>query len=54
VQQTGSELSVSMHCTLQPTTSIVDAHDFTVRLEDYLRSKIPNLGRVVIHAEPKE
>jgi cation diffusion facilitator family transporter len=54
VQQTGAEMSVSMHCTLQPATSIVDAHDFTVRLEDYLRSHIPNLGRVVIHVEPKE
>jgi divalent metal cation (Fe/Co/Zn/Cd) transporter len=54
VQQTGPELSVSLHCTLQPATPIVDAHDFTVRLEDYLRAHIPKLGRVVIHAEPKE
>ncbi|MGD0653827.1 MAG: cation diffusion facilitator family transporter [Thermoguttaceae bacterium] len=54
VQQTGPELSVSLHCTLQPATPIVDAHDFTVRLEKYLRANIPKLGRVVIHAEPKE
>ncbi len=54
VQQTGPELSVSLHCTLEPATPIVDAHDFTVRLEQYLRSKIPSLGRVVIHVEPKE
>jgi len=54
VQQTGQELSVSLHCTLEPATPIVDAHDFTVRLEQYLRAKIPSLGRVVIHVEPKE
>ncbi|MGD0516252.1 MAG: cation diffusion facilitator family transporter [Thermoguttaceae bacterium] len=54
VQQTGAEQSVSLHCTLQPATPIVDAHDFTVRLEDYLRAHIPKLGRVVIHVEPKE
>jgi cation diffusion facilitator family transporter len=54
VQQIGAELSVSLHCTLQPATPIVDAHDFTVRLEDYLRAHIPKLGRVVIHVEPKE
>ena len=54
VQQTGPELSVSLHCTLEPATPIVDAHDFTVRLEQYLRAKIPSLGRVVVHVEPKE
>jgi cation diffusion facilitator family transporter len=54
VKQTGSELSVSLHCTLDPATPIVDAHDFTVRLEKYLRANITKLGRVVIHVEPKE
>ncbi|MGA2799037.1 MAG: cation diffusion facilitator family transporter, partial [Thermoguttaceae bacterium] len=52
VQQTGAELSVSLHCSLEPATPIVDAHDFTVRLEQYLRANIPKLGRVVIHVEP--
>ncbi len=54
VQQIGGELSVSLHCTLEPATPIVDAHEFTVRLEQYLRDKIRGLGRVVIHVEPKE
>jgi divalent metal cation (Fe/Co/Zn/Cd) transporter len=54
VQQIGSELSVSLHCTLAPATSITEAHDFTVRLEDYLRSRVKRLGRVVIHIEPTE
>ncbi len=54
VQQIGGELSISLHCTLAPSTSITDAHEFTVRLEDYLRSRVKRLGRVVIHVEPKE
>jgi cation diffusion facilitator family transporter len=54
VQDTGEELSVSLHCTLDPTTPISYAHDFTVRLEEYLRKNVPNLGRVVIHVEPRE
>ncbi|MBN2578329.1 MAG: cation diffusion facilitator family transporter [Pirellulales bacterium] len=53
VQQTGEELSVSLHCMLDPATAITDAHDLTVRLEDYLRQRIPDLGRVVIHVEPR-
>ncbi|MGW8257833.1 MAG: cation diffusion facilitator family transporter [Thermoguttaceae bacterium] len=54
VQQTGEEISVSLHCTLQPSTPIVDAHDFTVRLEDYLRAHLSKLGRVVVHVEPEQ
>jgi cation diffusion facilitator family transporter len=54
VQLIGDELSVSLHCTLAPATAIADAHEFTVRLEDYLRSRVKHLGRVVIHVEPQE
>jgi len=54
VHQVGEELSVSLHCTLAPHTAITTAHDLTVRVEDFLRQRIPGLGRVVIHAEPFE
>lgn len=54
VQHAGDELAVSLHCTLAPSTSITDAHEFTVRLEDFLRSRVKRLGRVVIHVEPQE
>jgi divalent metal cation (Fe/Co/Zn/Cd) transporter len=53
VQQSGEKLSVSLHCMLDPATTIADAHELTVRLEDYLRQRIPELGRVVIHVEPR-
>ena len=52
VQLAGGELAVSFHCTLDPATAITAAHDLTVRLEEHLRSRVPGLGRVVIHAEP--
>jgi cation diffusion facilitator family transporter len=51
-QMVGGELSVSFHCALDPGTPITAAHEITVRLEEHLRSNIPNLGRVVIHVEP--
>ncbi len=54
VQWVAGELAVSLHCTLDAATTITEAHDFTQRLEQYLRSRIANLGRVVIHAEPAE
>jgi divalent metal cation (Fe/Co/Zn/Cd) transporter len=52
VQSVGGELSVSFHCVLAGSTAITEAHDLTVRLEEYLRGQIAGLGRVVIHVEP--
>jgi cation diffusion facilitator family transporter len=52
VQTTGGELHVSCHCTLEAETPITLAHEFTQRLESYLRARISGIGRVVIHVEP--
>lgn len=52
VQRTGDELAVSFHCTLAPETSIAAAHELTEQIEKHLRARLPDLGRVVIHAEP--
>jgi divalent metal cation (Fe/Co/Zn/Cd) transporter len=52
VQHAGGELSVSFHCALDAATAITEAHELTVRLEEYLRAQVPGLGRVVIHVEP--
>ena len=35
---TGGELAVSFHCTLDAATAITEAHELTVRLEEYLRA----------------
>jgi len=48
------ELSLSFHCHTDPNTSIRDAHALTEQVEQELRSRVPNLGRVVIHIEPPD
>jgi cation diffusion facilitator family transporter len=52
VKQTGDELAVSLHCTLDGDTSITAAHGLTEQVEKYLRTRVPDVGRVVIHVEP--
>ena len=54
VQRAGGELQVSFHCRLDASTAIADAHAFTVEVEEFLRGRIPELGRVVIHVEPRK
>ncbi len=53
LQWTAGELSVSFHCTLDGATSVIDAHALTAALEKHLRARMPRIGRVVIHAEPR-
>jgi divalent metal cation (Fe/Co/Zn/Cd) transporter len=52
VRRTGHELAnlVSLHP--GGATSIKEAHAFTERIEQYLRTQVPNLGRVTVHTEP--
>jgi cation diffusion facilitator family transporter len=52
IRRCGSEFTLSFCCTLPPTTTINDAHDFTERIERHLRGHIPSLGRVMIRTEP--
>ena len=54
VESLNVELMVSFHCDIDPTTPLSDAHALTERVEQFLRSHLPNLGRVVIHVEPPE
>ncbi len=53
VRRDGGELAVTFHCTVEADAPIADAHTLTERVEGLLRSQVPNLGRVVIHVEPK-
>jgi cation diffusion facilitator family transporter len=45
-------LAASLHCALDPGHSVADAHELSERLERYLRERIPELQRVVVHMEP--
>ncbi len=54
VHRTESELFVTLHCTVDPDTAIVDAHTLTEEVESELRLRIPRLSHVVIHVEPPD
>ena len=47
-------VSVSFHCTLPGQTALTEAHHLAERLEKHLRSRLPGLEQVIIHAEPEE
>jgi cation diffusion facilitator family transporter len=52
VHRVAGELSVSFHCVMSADAAITDAHILTERVEQRLRTQVPNLGHVVIHVEP--
>ncbi len=54
VLRAGGQHQVSFHCRLDPQMSIAAAHDLTVRLEAHLRTRVRDVGRVVIHVEPRK
>lgn len=54
VRRVGRELFVSFHCALPAQTAIAEAHALTTEVEHALRSRLPGLGRIVIHVEPIE
>lgn len=45
-------LYVSLHCLFAPATPVRVAHRATAIVEQRIREKIPDVGRVVVHAEP--
>lgn len=53
VRQLGDKRSVSLHCHFDQGMSIVEAHDITTRIEARLKNEIPDLDRVLVHAEPE-
>lgn len=54
VQRDGSELVVSFHCELDGSMPITDVHACTDRISSSLRTRVPAIGRVVVHAEPTD
>ncbi len=54
VQRAGGQTQVSFHCRFDPQMLIGEAHDLTVALEARIRTCVPNVGRVVIHVEPRK
>ncbi len=54
IHRNGDALSLSFHCLIDPELPVGEAHRITEELETLLRARLPELGRVVIHAEPFE
>jgi cation diffusion facilitator family transporter len=53
VWRSAEGLSVTFHCLLDPGLGIQAAHDLTMRLEQVVRARVPDIRRVVIHVEPR-
>jgi divalent metal cation (Fe/Co/Zn/Cd) transporter len=52
VKRSAGALSASLHCLFPESLSVREVHQKTTHLEEELRRSIPELGRVLIHAEP--
>jgi divalent metal cation (Fe/Co/Zn/Cd) transporter len=52
VRNTESGLIVNYHCKVDATISVADMHDFVDRVDRALRQDMPEIVRVVGHAEP--
>jgi cation diffusion facilitator family transporter len=54
VRRVGDTPSLSLHCEVASDMNIATAHALATQVEQALRRRLPQLGRVVIHVEPKE
>jgi len=52
LQEDARGLYVSLHCLFPPATPVRVVHDATVAVETRIRHGLPEVGRVVVHAEP--
>ncbi|MGL2963752.1 cation diffusion facilitator family transporter [Flavobacterium sp. RSB2_4_14] len=54
IRKAGMKYHVDLHATVDANISVKQGHDIAHLLKDTLRSKIPQLGHVLIHIEPNE
>jgi divalent metal cation (Fe/Co/Zn/Cd) transporter len=52
IQQLDGRVYLALHLLIDADQSLADVHSISEELENRLRRKFPQLGRVVIHAEP--
>jgi divalent metal cation (Fe/Co/Zn/Cd) transporter len=52
VQRAGGGVYLAFHLQMAADLSVAAAHAVTEDVENRLRRELPQLGRVVIHAEP--
>jgi cation diffusion facilitator family transporter len=54
VYRDGQELVISFGCFLEAGMALTEAHAWTEKVEKGLRTRLPSIGRVVIHVEPDQ
>ena len=54
IRKAGMKYHVDLHAIVDATISVKEGHDLAHKLKDTLRSKILELGHVLIHIEPNE
>jgi cation diffusion facilitator family transporter len=54
VHRAKDEFVVTLHCRVVPEMPLRNAHQLTVEIEDFLRNRFPEVGRVLVHLEPLE
>jgi divalent metal cation (Fe/Co/Zn/Cd) transporter len=52
IRKAGMIYHVDLHATVDANLTVKAGHDIAHKLKDTLRSKIPQLGHVLIHIEP--
>jgi cation diffusion facilitator family transporter len=52
VRRLGLKYVVALHCTFDEALSIVQVHEISSRIEERLKSTVPALDHVLVHAEP--
>ncbi len=45
---------VSLHGTVSPSLSVLEAHDLAEQVETRLKARLPEVTHVVVHTEPPE
>jgi divalent metal cation (Fe/Co/Zn/Cd) transporter len=53
IRRQSAGLAVSLHCHFPEHLSIVDVHDRSTRIEERIKTRIPGVSRVLVHAEPR-
>ncbi len=53
-RQDSGKLLISLHCTFDEAMPIVKVHAACTRVEDRLMQELPNVDRVLVHAEPSD
>jgi cation diffusion facilitator family transporter len=54
IRKTGMKYHIDLHAIVAGNISVKEGHDLAHLLKDTLRTRIPNLGHVLIHIEPNE